>query len=54
MREQVACGPEAERHLDAVRQFVDAGFDEVYVWRIGPEQERFFQFWSTEVLPRLR
>ena len=34
--------------------FVDAGFDEIYIAQIGPDQEGFFRFYTDEVLPRLR
>jgi len=51
--EQFPCGPDVERHVAAVREFVDAGFDEVYVQQIGPEQDAFFEAWSREVLPQL-
>jgi hypothetical protein len=33
---------------------VDAGFDEVYIHQIGPEQEAFFDFYANHVLPRLQ
>jgi len=32
---------------------VDAGFTQVYVHQIGPDQEGFFRFYEREVLPRL-
>ena len=50
----VVCGPDADRHVQQVRSFVDAGYDEVYVQQIGPDQEGFFRFWSEEVTPKLR
>jgi G6PDH family F420-dependent oxidoreductase len=50
----VPCGPDPEVHLAALREYVDAGFDEVYVSQIGPDQDAFFDFYSTEVLSRLR
>jgi G6PDH family F420-dependent oxidoreductase len=50
----VVCGPDADRHAENVRQFVEAGYDEVYVQQIGPDQEAFFRFWSEEVQPKLR
>ncbi|MGB6164985.1 MAG: TIGR03557 family F420-dependent LLM class oxidoreductase [Pseudonocardiaceae bacterium] len=50
----VACGPDPHRYLDLVRQHIDAGFDEIYVQQIGPDQESFFEGWANEVLPRLR
>ena len=52
--ESVVCGPDADRHAENVRQYVDAGYDELYVQQIGPDQEAFFRFWSEEVLPKLR
>lgn len=52
--EQIACGPDPQRHLAAVAQYVDAGFDEVYVQQVGGDHEKFFRTWSTEVLPALR
>ncbi len=51
--ESIVCGPDVDRHVAAVQQYVDAGFDEVYVGQIGPEQEGFFAFYEREVLPRL-
>ncbi|MEV0847267.1 TIGR03557 family F420-dependent LLM class oxidoreductase [Streptomyces sp. NPDC049954] len=50
----VVCGDDEAAHLHAVREFADAGFDEVYVNQIGPDQEGFFDFYRTRVLPRLR
>jgi hypothetical protein len=50
----VPCGNDPPRHIAALRQFVDAGYDEVYVQQIGPEQEGFFEFYAQHVLPELR
>ncbi|AQZ69271.1 dehydrogenase [[Actinomadura] parvosata subsp. kistnae] len=47
-------GPDPEVHAQAIRQYVEAGFDEVYVNQIGPEQDAFFDFYQREVLPRVR
>ncbi len=49
----ITCGPDPERHAAAIREYVDAGFDEVYVSQIGPDQEGFFDFFRREVAPRL-
>lgn len=46
-------GPGAERQLSAIQQFVDAGFDHVFVHQVGPDQEGFFRFYEREVLPKL-
>jgi G6PDH family F420-dependent oxidoreductase len=49
----VLCGPDPHRHLDMVGKYIDAGFDEIYVQQIGPDQELFFDGWAREVLPQL-
>jgi G6PDH family F420-dependent oxidoreductase len=46
-------GPDPLSYVSAVREYADAGYDEVYVSQIGPDQEEFFRFWATEVAPRL-
>jgi G6PDH family F420-dependent oxidoreductase len=51
--EQVACGPDPERHRTAVQEYIDAGFDHVYVHQIGPRQEEFIRFFAESVLPKL-
>ena len=51
--EKIACGPDPERHLESIRQYVDAGFDEVYVSQIGNDQAGFFEFYRRELAPRL-
>jgi G6PDH family F420-dependent oxidoreductase len=52
--ERVPCGPDPEVHARALRAYVDAGYEDVFVTQIGPEQDGFFDFYSREVLPRLR
>jgi hypothetical protein len=48
------CGPGASEHAEAVRAYTSAGFDEVYIQQVGPDQEGFFEFYARDVLPRLR
>jgi G6PDH family F420-dependent oxidoreductase len=50
----VVCGPDPERHVAAIREHVEGGFDHVWVHQIGPDQEGFFRFYEREVLPALR
>jgi G6PDH family F420-dependent oxidoreductase len=50
---QVACGPDPERHVQAIQQYADAGYDHVCVHQIGPDQEGFLDFYGREILPRL-
>ncbi|GAA2171098.1 LLM class F420-dependent oxidoreductase [Actinomadura napierensis] len=52
--ERVPCGPDPEVHARALRAYVDAGYEDVFVTQIGPDQDGFFDFYSREVLPRLR
>jgi coenzyme F420-dependent glucose-6-phosphate dehydrogenase len=49
--EKVVCGADPDRHLARIREFADAGFDHVHVHQVGADQEGFFRFYETEVLP---
>lgn len=53
VRRAVPCGPDPKRHIDALRAFADAGYDEVYVHQIGGDTGGFFDFYAEEVLPEL-
>ena len=50
--ESMPCGPDPQAHVDAIQQFVDAGYDEVYVTQIGPNHDAFLEFYAREILPR--
>jgi coenzyme F420-dependent glucose-6-phosphate dehydrogenase len=50
--ETMPCGPDADRHIDAILEYVRAGFDHVYVHQIGPDQQGFFDFYERSVLPK--
>lgn len=47
-------GPDPDPYLKAIEAYEQAGFDEVYVAQVGGDYEGFFDFASTELLPRLR
>jgi len=47
------CGPDPQRHVEAIQEYVKAGFDHVGVHQIGPDQEGFMRFYAREVLPKL-
>ena len=49
----VACGPDPERHLKAIRQFTEAGYDRVAALQVGPDQEGFLRFFQEELRPEL-
>jgi G6PDH family F420-dependent oxidoreductase len=48
------CGPDPGVHLAGMREFLEAGFDEVYVGQVGPDTDGFFDFYGGTILPRLR
>jgi G6PDH family F420-dependent oxidoreductase len=47
----VICGPDPTGHLEAIQEYVDAGFDHVYVHQIGPDQKGCIDFYRREILP---
>ena len=51
--ESTPVGPDPQRWVAAITEFVDAGFDEIYINQIGDDQDGFFQFWRDELHPRL-
>jgi G6PDH family F420-dependent oxidoreductase len=52
--QSVSCGPSPERHFDAVDRYVQAGFDHIVLVQIGPEQDRFIDFFERRLAPALR
>jgi G6PDH family F420-dependent oxidoreductase len=53
--EALACGPDVQAHVEAVRPYIDAGFDEVALVQIGAEHQEPFISWARdELLPALR
>lgn len=52
--ESIVCGPDPERHRAAIQEYIDAGYDHIYVHQIGPDQDGFFDFYEREVLPSFR
>ena len=52
--EDIVCGPDPEPMLEAIREYIDAGYDHVYFHQVGPEQEDFIRFAERELLPELR
>jgi G6PDH family F420-dependent oxidoreductase len=52
--ESVICGPDPKRHIKAIQEFVDAGFDHIYIHQVGHDQEGFFRFYEQHVLPEFQ
>jgi G6PDH family F420-dependent oxidoreductase len=54
VREALSCGPDLEEHVEAIRPFVEAGFDQVALVQIGAEEQESFIRWAqAELLPAL-
>jgi G6PDH family F420-dependent oxidoreductase len=51
--EGVPYGPDPERYVEAVRSYAEAGFDEVAITQIGPDQDGFLEFYERELRGRL-
>ena len=51
--ESVPCGPDPERHLRVIRQYIEAGFDELYINQIGNDARGFFNFFNSALRPKL-
>lgn len=51
--EAIICGPDPQRHIEAIKSFADAGFDHVFVHQVGEDQEGFFRFYEQHVLPQV-
>jgi len=50
--ESMVCSADPQVHVRAIQEFVDAGYDHVYVHQVGPDQEGFFRLYEREILPR--
>nr|WP_205861387.1 TIGR03557 family F420-dependent LLM class oxidoreductase [Planosporangium flavigriseum] len=51
----IPCGPNVDKHVAAVRKFLDAGFTHVALVQVGAEgQGQFLEFAERELLPALR
>ena len=48
------CGPDVDRYVAAIDEFVEAGFDHVYLHQVGPDQKGFIEAFAKDVLPRVR
>jgi G6PDH family F420-dependent oxidoreductase len=52
--QEISCGPSADRHLEAIGRYVNAGYDHLILVQIGPEQDAFFDFFAQQLAPQLR
>ena len=52
--ESIVAGPDIDSHIEALKSYVDAGLDEVYVANMGPHYLPMIEAYGREVLPALR
>ncbi len=52
--ETIALGPDPQRHLDLIATYAKAGFNQILIHQIGPDQEGFLRFYEKEVFTVLR
>jgi G6PDH family F420-dependent oxidoreductase len=52
-KEHMPCGPDVEPIVAAAQEYVDAGFDRIYLNQVGPDQAEFFDFFEHALAPAL-
>ena len=50
----MVAGNDIDKHVEQLRSYVDAGYDEVYVANMGPHYLAMIEAYGKDVLPRLR
>ena len=53
LAETIPAGPDADRHAEAIRAYLDIGYEHLAVAYPGSDTDGFMQFWSQELHPRL-
>jgi G6PDH family F420-dependent oxidoreductase len=53
LKGKIPAGPDVEAHLQAIRKYVDAGFDHIVLTGIGPDQDKFIDFFQRELRPKV-
>ncbi|MBJ7357859.1 TIGR03557 family F420-dependent LLM class oxidoreductase [Nocardioides sp.] len=52
--DSIVAGSDVDRHVRQLQDYVDAGYDEVYVANMGPHYVAMIEAYGRDVLPRLR
>ena len=47
------CGPDAAKHLEAIREYERVGYDHVVLTNSGPDPDGFMDFFARELRPEL-
>ncbi len=51
--EHISCGPDPKIHARAIGKFIDAGYDQIYLHQIGPDQAAFMDFYARSLRKEL-
>ncbi|MGD9712818.1 MAG: TIGR03557 family F420-dependent LLM class oxidoreductase [Thermomicrobiales bacterium] len=49
IEQAIVCGPDPEPVIQKVQEYIDAGFDHIYLHQVGSDQEGFFAFYQREL-----
>lgn len=49
----IPCGPDPQTHIDVVRQYEEAGVDELFVAPVGPNYREMIDLYARDVIPAL-
>ncbi len=49
--EAYVCSSDPDDHIASIEEYIDAGYDHVYIHQIGPNQEKFIDVYEREILP---
>ncbi len=52
-RDSVVAGNDPDQHLEQIRSYADAGYDELYIANMGPHFEEMIAFYGEQVLPQV-
>lgn len=52
-RQAVVAGNDASAHMDKIKEYADAGFDELFVSNMGPHALDMIEFYAREIIPAL-
>jgi G6PDH family F420-dependent oxidoreductase len=52
--ESVVAGPDIEEHVGQLREYADAGYDEIYVANMGPHYLAMIEAYGDQVLPTMK
>lgn len=48
---EMTLGPDPQRYVESLQEYIDAGYTHVYVHQVGDNQEAFIRFFEREVMP---